>query len=68
MSGMESCYPFDGRGYIHESFENDVILDTAKAHGNPAAVCVMDSWPSKEAMMKLAKQNFRNSAEDAYTG
>ena len=21
--------------------------------GNPAAVCVMDAWPSEEAMMKL---------------
>ena len=25
--------------------------------GNPAAVCVMDSWPSEEAMMKLAMEN-----------
>lgn len=25
--------------------------------GNPAAVCVMDSWPSEESMMKLAMEN-----------
>ena len=32
--------------------------------GNPAAVCVMDSWPSKEAMMKLAMAN--NLSETAF--
>ena len=25
--------------------------------GNPAAVCVMDTWPSDESMMKLAQEN-----------
>lgn len=25
--------------------------------GNPAAVCIMDSWPSDESMMKLAMEN-----------
>ena len=30
---MESWYPFGGRGHTQESFENDVILDLAKAHG-----------------------------------
>ena len=25
--------------------------------GNPAAVCVMESWPAEEAMMKLAMEN-----------
>lgn len=32
--------------------------------GNPAAVCVMDSWPSDESMMKLAMEN--NLSETAY--
>lgn len=32
--------------------------------GNPAAVCVMDSWPSEKAMMKLAMEN--NLSETAY--
>ena len=32
--------------------------------GNPAAVCVMESWPSEEAMMKLAMEN--NLSETAF--
>ncbi|MDO4490321.1 MAG: PhzF family phenazine biosynthesis protein [Lachnospiraceae bacterium] len=32
--------------------------------GNPAAICVMESWPSKEAMMKLAMEN--NLSETAF--
>ena len=32
--------------------------------GNPAAVCVMESWPSEEYMMKLAMEN--NLSETAY--
>ena len=32
--------------------------------GNPAAVCVMDSWPPEEAMMKLAMEN--NLSETAF--
>ncbi|MBR0130733.1 MAG: PhzF family phenazine biosynthesis isomerase, partial [Firmicutes bacterium] len=32
--------------------------------GNPAAVCVMDSWPSEEAMMKMAMEN--NLSETAF--
>lgn len=32
--------------------------------GNPAAICVMDSWPSKESMMKLAMEN--NLSETAF--
>ena len=32
--------------------------------GNPAAVCVMDHWPSEEAMMKLAMEN--NLSETAF--
>lgn len=32
--------------------------------GNPAAVCVMDAWPTKEAMMKLAMEN--NLSETAF--
>ena len=32
--------------------------------GNPAAVCVMNSWPSEESMMKLAMEN--NLSETAF--
>jgi len=32
--------------------------------GNPAAVCVMDKWPSEESMMKLAMEN--NLSETAF--
>lgn len=32
--------------------------------GNPSAVCVMDSWPSEESMMKLAMEN--NLSETAF--
>ena len=32
--------------------------------GNPAAVCVMEKWPSEEAMMKLAMEN--NLSETAF--
>lgn len=32
--------------------------------GNPAAVCVMDNWPSEESMMKLAREN--NLSETAF--
>ena len=34
--------------YIVDAFTNQPFS------GNPAAVCVMDSWPSGESMMKLA--------------
>lgn len=34
--------------YIVDAFTNKPFS------GNPAAVCVMESWPSEEAMMKLA--------------
>ena len=33
--------------------------------GNPAAVCVMDSWPEDELMQKIAMEN--NLAETAFT-
>ena len=32
--------------------------------GNPAAVCVMDKWPSEDSMMKLAMEN--NLSETAF--
>ncbi|MBP5507105.1 MAG: PhzF family phenazine biosynthesis protein [Prevotella sp.] len=32
--------------------------------GNPAAVCVMDDWPSEKAMMNLAREN--NLSETAF--
>lgn len=38
---MESWYPFGGRGHTQESFENDVILDLAKAHGKTASQIIL---------------------------
>ena len=38
---MESWYPFGGRGHTQESFENDVILDLAKAHGKTSAQIIL---------------------------
>lgn len=43
------------------------IVDAFTGHpfsGNPAAVCVMDAWPSEEFMQKLAMEN--NLSETAF--
>ena len=44
--------------YIVDTFTNEPFA------GNPAAVCVMDSWPSEGSMMKLAMEN--NLSETAF--
>lgn len=44
--------------YIVDAFTNKPFS------GNPAAVCVMDEWPSEESMMKLAMEN--NLSETAF--
>ena len=44
--------------YIVDAFTNQPFS------GNPAAVCVMDRWPSEGAMMKLAAEN--NLSETAF--
>lgn len=44
--------------YIVDAFTNKPFS------GNPAAVCVMGSWPSEESMMKLAMEN--NLSETAF--
>lgn len=44
--------------YIVDAFTNKPFA------GNPAAVCVMENWPSEEAMMKLAMEN--NLSETAF--
>ena len=44
--------------YIVDAFTNTPFA------GNPAAVCVMESWPSEESMMKLAMEN--NLSETAF--
>ena len=38
---IESWYPFGGRGHTQESFENDEILDLAKAHGKTSAQIIL---------------------------
>lgn len=44
--------------YIVDAFTNKPFS------GNPAAVCVVESWPSEESMMKLAMEN--NLSETAF--
>ena len=44
--------------YIVDAFTNEPFS------GNPAAVCVMDQWPSEKSMMKLAMEN--NLSETAF--
>ena len=44
--------------YIVDAFTNKPFS------GNPAAVCVMESWPSEESMMNLAMEN--NLSETAF--
>ena len=44
--------------YIVDAFTNKPF------YGNPAAVCVMEDWPSEESMMKLAMEN--NLSETAF--
>ena len=44
--------------YIVDAFTNEPFS------GNPAAVCVMENWPSEESMMKLAMEN--NLSETAF--
>ena len=46
------------RQYIVDAFTNKPFA------GNPAAVCVLDSWPTEESMMKLAMEN--NLSETAF--
>lgn len=41
----------------------DAFTDTPFS-GNPAAVCIMDHWPSEASMMKLAREN--NLSETAF--
>ena len=44
--------------YLVDAFTNQPFS------GNPAAVCVMEHWPSEESMMKLAMEN--NLSETAF--
>ena len=44
--------------YIVDAFTSEPFS------GNPAAVCVMERWPSDESMMKLAREN--NLSETAF--
>ncbi len=48
----------DMKQYIVDAFTNEPFS------GNPAAVCVMDHWPSEDMMKKLALEN--NLSETAF--
>ena len=37
--------------YVVDAFTDRVF------HGNQAAVCVLDAWPSEETMMNIAREN-----------
>ena len=52
-----------GRKQIVKQYIVDAFTDRPFT-GNPAAVCVMESWPSEESMMKLAMEN--NLSETAF--
>lgn len=45
--------------YVVDAFTDKVF------HGNQAAVCVLDEWPSEELMMNITKEN--NFSETAFT-
>lgn len=47
------------RQYVVDAFTDKVF------HGNQAAACVMDGWPSEELMMAIAREN--NFSETAFT-
>ncbi|HEY0769887.1 MAG TPA: PhzF family phenazine biosynthesis protein, partial [Sphingobacteriaceae bacterium] len=38
-------------------FQVDAFTDSLFG-GNPAAVCVLDTWPSKEVLQQIASENF----------
>ena len=45
--------------YVVDAFTDSVF------HGNQAAVCVLDAWPSEELMMNITREN--NFSETAFT-
>ena len=45
--------------YVVDAFTDSVF------HGNQAAVCVMEKWPSEEMMMNITREN--NFSETAFT-
>ena len=45
--------------YVVDAFTDSVF------HGNQAAVCVLDAWPSEELMMSITREN--NFSETAFT-
>jgi PhzF family phenazine biosynthesis protein len=45
--------------YVVDAFTNKVF------GGNPAAICILDTWPSDELMMKITVEN--NLSETAFT-
>ena len=47
------------RQYVIDAFTDSVF------HGNQAAVCVMEKWPSEEMMMNITREN--NFSETAFT-
>lgn len=47
------------RQYVVDAFTDSVF------HGNQAAVCVLEKWPSEELMMNIAREN--NFSETAFT-
>lgn len=46
------------RQYIIDAFTDKVF------HGNPAAICILEQWPSGELMLNMAVEN--NLSETAF--
>lgn len=46
------------RQYIIDAFTDKVF------HGNPAAICILEQWPSEELMLNMAVEN--NLSETAF--
>lgn len=63
MCALRIMRVFDKRGEDMKQYIVDAFTDKPFS-GNPAAVCVMESWPSEESMMKLAMEN--NLSETAF--
>ena len=45
--------------YIVDAFTDKIF------HGNPAAICVLDKWPTEKTMINMAREN--NLSETAFT-
>ena len=62
---MESWYPFGGRGHTQESFENEVILELARAHGKTAAQIIL-RWHLQDGYIAIPGSGNPDHIEENY--